>query len=180
MNPIDILIIVILLYCLISGTARGLIFEVFGILGLATGFFAAFAGFRLLAKTLAPYIHGDVPTLAAAWVLIFFGCLVLSRLAAMGIRKLTKTKITVWLDRILGSFFGLVKGGVIVLFLFVVIISVFGKNSNMMAESRFAPYVNGVVEAMGSAAPESWKHRFEQENERLKQAWERQINPVNP
>lgn len=180
MNPIDILIIVILLYCLITGITRGLIFEVMGIAGVAVGFFAAFAGFHPLAKALAPYIHGDVLTQTAAWALLFFACLFIARLAAMGIRHLMKTKISIWVDRIAGGFFGLVKGGVVVILVFLVITSVFGQNSTLMTQSRFAPHVHRIVEAMGSAVPDQWKKEFHQENERLKKAWKRQINQIHP
>ena len=59
MNLLDMLIIVILCFCMIRGIFRGLVNELFAIIGVLAGFYTAYTYYLKIAKPLSAWISNQ-------------------------------------------------------------------------------------------------------------------------
>lgn len=115
MNLLDFLIFIPILYFCYRGMRNGLIGEVLGIIGIILGVFLTFHYMDEMADFIRPIVEGDpsyLPFLAGA--IIFFGTLIVVQLIAFMLRRFLQVIHLNIVNRILGFFFGMLKGGIIV------------------------------------------------------------------
>ena len=115
MNLLDFLILIPILYFCYKGARNGLVGEVLGIAGIIIGVFLTFHYMDDMADIIRPFIEGDpnyLPFLAGA--IIFLGTLIIIQIIAVLLRRFLKVIKLNFVNRILGFFFGLLKGGIIV------------------------------------------------------------------
>lgn len=115
MNFLDFLIFIPTLYFCYRGMRNGLIGEVLGIAGIILGVFLTFHYMDEVADYIRPLIEGDpnyLPFVAGA--IIFFGTLIIIQLIAYMLRRFLEVIRLNIVNRILGFFFGLLKGGIII------------------------------------------------------------------
>lgn len=115
MNLLDLLIFIPILYFCYRGMRNGLIGEVLGIIGIVLGVFLTFHYMDEVATYLRPLIEGNpsyLPFLAGG--IIFFGTLIVVQLIAFMLGRFLEVIRLNILNRILGFFFGMLKGGIIV------------------------------------------------------------------
>lgn len=115
MNLLDFLIFIPVLYFCYRGVRNGLIGEALGIAGIIIGVYLTFYYMNEMADLIRPYIEGDpnyLPFLAGA--IIFFGTLIALQILALLLSRFLKMIKLNIVNRILGFFFGLLKGGIIV------------------------------------------------------------------
>lgn len=97
------------------GAWRGLVREVISILGWVIAFLAA----NLLAGPIGPAMPQAIPTpelrVAAAYVAVFIGSLILTSLIGLLLSKIVKAAGLGGVDRLLGAAFGAARGLLIVL-----------------------------------------------------------------
>jgi len=95
---------------LLVGVWRGLVREVISVLGWVIAFLAA----NLFSGPLGPSMPQAIPTpelrVAAAFVAVFVGALVLSSLAGLLLSKIVKSVGLGGMDRLLGAVFGAARG----------------------------------------------------------------------
>ncbi len=120
---------VVLVFFCVAGVRRGLVRQVFEILGLI----AAFIGSFFLAHRLAAYIEGRFDlsygiALVSAALAIFVCILVIFHFIGAGLRKLFEISVLGWFDRAMGGIFGAIKGLLLVSLILVVIQSLPLKN----------------------------------------------------
>lgn len=100
---------------LILGAWRGLVREVISILGWVIAFLAA----NLLAGPIGPAMPQAIPTpelrVAAAYIAVFIGSLILTSLIGLLLSKIVKAAGLGGVDRLLGAAFGAARGLLIVL-----------------------------------------------------------------
>lgn len=121
MAPLDWVFLSVLLFSLLVGAWRGLVYE---LISLAS-WFAAF----VLAQWFAPAVAGHLPMAgageplryAAAFVVVFVGSLFAGSLIAFVLKKLISAVGMSPADRALGALFGLVRGAVLLLAVVVVV-----------------------------------------------------------
>lgn len=106
---------VVLLASLLMGVWRGLVFEVLSLLVWAVAWFVshAFAD-EFSTASFWPVTH-PVLRHALAWGLLFVLALMAGRLVVWSVRQLLHLSPLAGLDRLLGGFFGLVRGMLIAL-----------------------------------------------------------------
>jgi membrane protein required for colicin V production len=96
------------------GAWRGLVREVISVLGWVIAFLAA----NLLAGPIGPAMPQAIPTpelrVAAAFVAVFLGALVLSSLAGLLLSKIVRSVGLGGVDRLLGAVFGAARGLLVV------------------------------------------------------------------
>lgn len=118
MNGFDIIVLVIVGIAAIGGFMRGLVQEV---LSLAAWVLAAFAIHQLhtpLAEFLDGYVDSQVTTAILAFVLLLLIPYAAMKVIANNVGKASRNSIMGPIDRVLGFGFGLLKGGLIVVFAF--------------------------------------------------------------
>ena len=117
MATLDYVVIGLVVFSVLLGWWRGLVYEVLSLLGWAV----AYAVARLFAVQAMPYLpHSMGPEavrMAAAFALLFMGTLVVSGIVAWLLSKLVKFAGLGWLDGFLGAMFGMLRGGFLVLVL---------------------------------------------------------------
>ncbi len=119
LNWIDWLCLAVIGVSLLLGLWRGLIYEVFALMGWIAAFIIA----QHYASTTQPVLAAHLPLqgwgqaaqYALAFVLLFVAVLILSGLAAWGLKQLTSAIGLKPVDRFLGACFGLVRAVLILL-----------------------------------------------------------------
>jgi membrane protein required for colicin V production len=111
----DYLVLFVMVCSVIIGTVRGLVREVFSLLGWIVAFFVGSTYCDALAVMLPEVIPGASVRLIVAFFLLFFGVKLLVSLLTRTIDAIVKTTGLTVVDRSLGSFFGFARGAVIIL-----------------------------------------------------------------
>jgi membrane protein required for colicin V production len=170
MNGFDVLVLVIISFCIIRGYFKGLIREISGIIGVVVGFYGANTYYQLL----TPYLETLIKTPGARSLICFFilfcGILILIGLLAALIRKFLSLVFLGWVDRFFGLAFGTAKGGLIVSVLFIMMMT-FIPNTQFLSGSKTAPYVSRVANAMTLFLSQSMKTDFFKHLEGIKTNW---------
>ena len=173
MNFFDIIVIIILGYCLIRGVFRGLIKELSSIIGVLGGFYAAFTYYTLLAKPLSKWIANTGYLNILSFLIIFCGVFIIISILGVIINYLLKIALLSWLDRILGSVFGAMKGILIVSVLFIALTAFLPKGVPVIKDSHLSPYVALVSEKIAKVVSKDMKHAFSSKITTLKKAWKK-------
>jgi membrane protein required for colicin V production len=170
-NFFDILVIVILGYCLIRGVFRGLIKELSSIIGVLGGFYAAFTYYMLVAKPLSKWITTTGYLNILSFLIIFCGVFIIISILGVIINYLLKIAFLGWLDRILGSVFGAMKGILIVSVLLIAFTAFLPKGTPVIKDSLLSPYVTLISEKVAKVVSKDMKHAFSSKIATLKKAW---------
>jgi len=115
MTGLDFAVIVIFLISFSLGVWRGLVYEVLSLLGWPLAFVVS----KLFAHDIAPLmpITQEVARATAAYVVVFIVALIVWSVIVWLVSKLIKAVGLGWIDRVLGSLFGLLRGAFVLLVL---------------------------------------------------------------
>jgi len=171
MNPFDILVVVILLYCLIRGIFSGLIQEVAAIVGVFGGLYAALAFYRLPAHTFAPWVADPTIANVLGFAAIFIG--VWGAVALLGtiIRQALAITRLKWVDWVLGGLFGLVKAVLVITILVIALTTFLPPQAPLVRQSRLAPYINTVSREMIRIIPQDIRRAYRERIKRYESQW---------
>jgi len=148
MNTFDIVVIVIISFCLIRGLFKGLIGEMSGIIGVIAGFYGAYTYYPLVTVYVEKWIESPGIRDLIGFFFLFCTILVIISLVSILIRKFLKLVFLGWVDRTFGLVFGAAKGLLIVSVLFIMVTTFLPKSSNILAGSKCSPYIAKVSKAM--------------------------------
>ena len=159
----DIFVLVLLLYGLVSGLFRGFFKEIGSIIGLALAFLITFkfgdnfAGLLKSQSFLAPYAQYIG---AVAYVILFLIVLIIVNLGTsfllFFVFKIRAVKI---FNRIGGLILGLVKGWLVAVIIYFLIVSFGAFLGKYVEESRSAPYLKGPAAKMQKIASETLENK---------------------
>jgi membrane protein required for colicin V production len=173
MNLFDIIIIIIISYCLIRGLFRGLIKEIASILGVFGAFYAAYTYYPLMAKSLSQWISNDAYLNIMAFVVLFVVIFLLISILGSLIKYALKLALLGWFDRLSGALFGAIKGVLIVSVLLIIFTSFLSKNSAFIGNSLLSPHVVSISEVMSHFIPQEMKRDFISNTEGFKEVWKK-------
>jgi membrane protein required for colicin V production len=171
MNTFDIVVIVIISFCLIRGLFKGVIGEISGIIGVVAGFYGAYTYYPLITVYAEKWIENSGFRNLIAFFLLFCAILVIISLISVLIRKFLKLVFLGWVDRTFGLIFGAAKGLLVVSVLFIMITTFLPKNSNVLAGSKFSPYIAKVSKTMTVFVSQNTKKDFLKHLEGLFKIW---------
>lgn len=171
MNPLDILIVVILTYCLTMGFFRGLFRELASISGVLAGFYAAYTYYMYLAAYLSKWISDTGYLNILSFLIIFLSIFVLIGILGAIVKYLLKIITFGWLDRVSGGVFGLIKGTLIVSVLLMVFTAFLPKGAPIIRNSLLAPRVILLSEKMSEVVSQDMRRSFSAKIEYFKKAW---------
>jgi membrane protein required for colicin V production len=119
MTGFDYTVIIIILLSALLGWWRGLVYEVLSLLGWVAAWVVA----RLFAASAAPYMPAGLGAesvrIAVAFVVLFVATLIVGGIATWLLSKLVKWVGLGWLDGLLGTLFGMLRGVLVVLVLVI-------------------------------------------------------------
>jgi len=171
MNTFDIVIIIIVGFCLIRGVFRGLIKEISSIIGVFGGFYAAYTYYTVIAKSLSGWISNDSYCNILSFMVIFCGVFLIISILGIIIKYILNIAFLGLVDRICGAGFGTIKGVLIVSVLLITLTSFLPKGAPVIKKSLLAPHVISISEKMAKVIPKEMKQKFATKIEGLKKAW---------
>ncbi len=173
MNIFDIIVVVILAYCVIRGIFRGLLKELSSIIGVFAGFYAAYTYYTVVARPLSRWISHTGYLNLASFLIIF--CIVFLVISMVGviINYLLKLAFLGWFDRLAGALFGAVKAVLIVSVLLIALTTFLPKDSPILKNSLLSPHIALVSEKMVRVDSIDLKHAFMAKIEALKKTWKK-------
>ncbi|MBI4825867.1 MAG: CvpA family protein [Nitrospirae bacterium] len=158
MNSFDIVILVIMGVTIASGIIKGLVKQVFSIVGIV-------AGYLLSVKLYEPvtnYFFG--PDNSAARIVIFLSififCIILAALSSKLIDRFMEAVGLSWANRIAGGGLGFLKGLLIVSVIAGVISTFVQSESDVLKKSVTLPYLLKVVDAANNIIPDNLQIRY--------------------
>ena len=148
MNTFDIIVIVLVSFCLIRGLFKGIIGEVSGIIGIIAAFYGAYTYYPMITVYAQKWIENSGIRSILAFFLIFCAILIIVGIISLLIQKLLNLVFLGWVDRIFGLLFGAAKGILLVSVIFIIITNFFPKNSKFLSNSKFSPYIAKVSKTL--------------------------------
>ncbi len=114
MTIFDYVVLTIIGLSIVLSVMRGLLREVLAILGWVAAFYVA----KTYTNQILPMMPADIPTeslrILAAFLVLFLATLLVASLLAIALSVIFKKIGLGWLNRLLGAFFGLARGLLIV------------------------------------------------------------------
>jgi membrane protein required for colicin V production len=173
MNSFDIVVAVILGFCLIRGIFRGLVKEMASIIGVLAGFYAAYTYYPAMAGLLVRWISNEVYLNITSFMAIF--CLILIIISILGVilKYLMSIAHLGWVDRVSGACFGVFKGVLIASVLLVTLTAFLPKGSPLVRDSLLAPHINMLSESMSRIVSDDMQKAFDDKIGELKSIWKK-------
>ncbi len=171
MNPLDMVIVVIMAFCLIRGVFRGLIKEISSIVGVFAGFYAAYTYYGVVAKPLSRWISNSAYLNILSFLIVFCALFILISVIGVIIKYVLNIAFLGWVDRICGAGFGIIKGVLIVSVILIPLTSFLPNNAPVIRNSVLSPYVMLVSEKMVKVVSKDMKQQFEAKIRELKKTW---------
>jgi membrane protein required for colicin V production len=172
MNLLDLLILVIFVFCIAMGIFRGLIDELISIITLFLSFYAASNYCSSLVIILSRWFAETVYLKIFGWFIIFLFVFIIFGFIGVKTKYLLKVEFHRWADRILGAGVGMSQGILVVSILLFVLTAFIPKNTPMITKSRLAIHVIPITEKMTLMVPKRIRHDFKQKIGTYKNIWE--------
>jgi membrane protein required for colicin V production len=173
MNYLDIIIVVILSYCVIRGVFRGLIKELSSIIGVFGGFYAAYTYYMVVAEFLSEWISNPEYLNILSFMLIFCSVFLVISILGVIINYLLKLAFLGWFDRFCGAVFGAMKGMLIVSVILISLTTFLPKGTPVIKDSLLSPHVTLISEKMIKVVPKDMKDVFTTKITELKKEWDK-------
>ena len=173
MNYLDIIIVVILSYCVIRGVFRGLIKELSSIIGVFGGFYAAYTYYMVVAELLSKWISNPEYLNILSFMLIFCSVFLVISILGVIINYLLKLAFLGWFDRFCGAVFGAMKGMLIVSVILISLTTFLPKSTPVIKDSLLSPHVTLISEKMIKVVPKDMKDVFTTKITELKKEWDK-------
>ena len=156
MTAVDWILLGVLVFSMLLGAWRGLVYEVLSVLGWAVSFYVAQWFAPDLAARLPLQSAADPVRYAAAFLLIFIAAVFAAGLLAFLLKKLVAAIGLAPIDRVLGAGFGVLRGIILLLAATVVINMTALKSSDWWVQSSGAPILTAMLKALKPVLPEQF------------------------
>ena len=168
MNIVDIAIVLMLVLSAILGFRSGLIRCVASLIGLIAGIAIASWNYEQLAQRYSPGIHSR-PTADALWFcVIAIGVMIVAGLIGWLLSKMIHGIGLGWLDRILGLFFGLLRGAVLASLCVTVLVAFFPETL-WLGSAQLPHYLISSLDLTVDAAPGEFQKKVSDGLQKLEQ-----------
>ena len=156
MATIDWVLTAVLVFSMLLGAWRGLVYEVLSVLAWAASFYAAQYFAPLVSSWLPLQSSGEAVRYAAAFVIVFVAAVFAAGLLATLLKKLIEAIGLRPIDRTMGAAFGLLRGVILLLAAAVVMDMTALKNSAWWQESKGAPVLTATLKGLKPVLPEKF------------------------
>ncbi|MBU2623707.1 MAG: CvpA family protein [Proteobacteria bacterium] len=173
MNLFDILIIIILLYCLVRGIFRGLLKEMSSLAGVLGGFYAAYTYYREVGKLLNRWIADPNYVNILSFLLVFICVFLIISILGIIIKYILKIVFLGLVDRVFGAVFGILKGILIASVLLIVFTAFLPDSSNIIKTSKTSHYLAGISNKMIKVTPKDLKREYQKKIKDIEKVWEK-------
>lgn len=161
MNLLDLGVLLLLTLVTLRGYFRGLFHELAVLVGLVGGLLLAAHSYLRLAALLLPLVKNLLWAQGLAFVVVLVGCYWGVRLLGYLLQRLLYHLYLDVLDRLLGAFFALVKGALILGFALLVLGVIMPRDSRLLKESATAPFLTTMARKTLELLPPEFKKRLQ-------------------
>lgn len=148
MNIIDIVIIIIMAYCIIRGLMLGLLNSISSFISIIAGIFLSKRYYVVLSDFLKKFAFPDMHGVVS-YILIFLIFFIGIKSFFILVKKISSSSGFTTFDRILGVSLGFAKGILVSGILITVIQVTMPPKSNIIVKSVLLPYYNKAMSATG-------------------------------
>ena len=168
-NWLDWTLAVIVVGSVAAAAHKGFVRELIGLASLVAGLAVAAAGYRRAAPWFEDLTRSTQLAQGAAFLTLFVLVLILGAVLSLVAKKLLKAAGLQLFDRILGAFFGLVRGVGIACILLMSMMA-FGIKTETVHRSVLAPYTANLARPLVALMPQDFRAQFQNGLEKLRQA----------
>lgn len=154
MTGFDYVVFLIVAVCAVGGFFRGFVEEVLALAAWCIGLFCVHYGHAPLTLILAPYLKNETGAGVLAFALLMLVPYLIAKYAASAIGNASRSSVLGPIDRLLGFGFGAVKGFVIMVLGFSLLVFgydvVWGRNGRpqWISQARTYPFLNASSEEL--------------------------------
>lgn len=174
-NVLDIIIIIILVFCTIWSFFKGIIREIFSLLALVLGIILARQFYYQTAQSWGRWLSPKAGTIIA-FILLFLVAYLVVVIIGKLFRKIIKTIELNWLDHAGGALLGFLKGLLLVCLLVTVLIMVLSPQEEVLRTSKLIPhivYIISLSDGLLKAIPPEIREDFQEKVKELKRFWKK-------
>ncbi|MCX7864274.1 MAG: CvpA family protein [Novosphingobium sp.] len=171
MTGFDIVVLLIAGAGAITGFARGFIEEILGLMAWIFALFAIRTLHMPLTSLVDPHVDGDWAAAILAFALLLLVPYVFVKLVVKWIGRKSRASVLGPIDRLLGLGFGVVKGVIIVVLGFSVLVLIYdtiwgpGGRPDWIKQARSYPFINASSEALVTLIAERRREAIEAERQ---------------
>lgn len=169
MNVLDWIILTVIVLSVFLAASQGFFFEVLSLAGTVIGYLLAAWGYGRVAPWYMPYVKSDAFADLAGFLTIFFAVVLLAGAIARIARWAVHEAGLRWVDRFLGSAFGLIRGVVIVT-VGIMAFTAFAPDSPQLTRSQLAGYFLLAGRGASWLAPSMVRQKFREGVARMRQS----------
>ncbi len=158
MNIVDIAIVLMLVLSAALGFRSGLIRAIFSLFGLLAGIAIASWNYARLAEQFTPGIHSRATADALWFCLIAIAVMIVAGLLGLILKKVIHGVGLGWLDRILGLFFGLLRGAALATLCVTVLVAFFPETL-WLGNAQLPHYLINSLNLTVQAAPGEFQQK---------------------
>ena len=160
-TTIDFIVIGIIAFSAILGLIRGFIREAFSFAGFAIAMYVAYHFSGVIAtKWLTSVPGGITGQHALAFILVFVAILILSKIISSLFSSLANKIGLSFFDRLLGAFFGTIRGGLIVVVLSTLFALTDIPKSSEWKDALTKPGIETALGLIRNWLPEDWANQL--------------------
>lgn len=168
-NWLDWVLAAVVVVSVVSAMQKGFVTELISLATVLAGLVAAAVKYRQVAVYFEDIARSHEVALAAAFLTLFVGVVIVGSLISLLARKLIKAAGIHWFDRFLGGLFGLVRG-VLVDSVALMVLVAFAIKPGSVQKSALAPYVATGARVIVLVMPSELKAQFRAGFEQFRQA----------
>jgi membrane protein required for colicin V production len=171
-NWIDILLVLVIGFSILSGFTAGFARVGVGFIATLLGIFLGFWCYGIAAAYVLDYVSSRAIANLIGFFVIFIGVVFVGAVIGHLLAKLFKWIGLSWLDRALGAGFGLVRGVIIAVALVTVLLA-FAPSPppRSVVDSKLMPYTLDASNFLALLTPREVKDAFRDTKEKVKKTW---------
>jgi membrane protein required for colicin V production len=168
-NWLDWVLAAVIVVSVLTAMKKGFVAELVSLATVVVGLIVAAFKYRQVAVYFEDITKSHEVALAAAFLALFVGILILGALISALAQKLIKTAGIHWFDRFMGGVFGLIRGVLVDSVLLMVLVA-FAIKPGSVQKAILAPYVTTGARVIALAMPNELKAQFRAGFEQFRQA----------
>ncbi len=158
MNGFDIVAAVVVGVLTVIGFLKGMVRQIFGLVGVILGIFLATVYYQLCSRFLTSLHPGTAK--AIAFIAIFFSCIFLAHILAWAVERFFESLRLGFLNRIGGAFLGFIKGVIIIAVVVMALTSFLSPNIGFLKTSHSIKYIRPVVLVLKKVSREEIRAKY--------------------
>jgi len=177
MNLLDWIFIIIIGVSAIYGLFKGLIKEVLSLLAVIIGLIVASRFYMGASPLLIDLGLGEQAAKILSFFILFIIIFIVIVLIGRLIHKFVHAIFLGWLNRLGGIGFGFIRGIIVSSIIIIILTITLSGKTPILTQSKLTPHIMSVSKVLLSLVPEDMQKRFMEQENKLREFWEKKFKP---